>query len=86
MKFGEVVGGQKVGKTQSNQQKTYSELFAEYMRQLQIKGRAEQTLKSYSYHSKYFIEFLGSDVYCKDITSKTLEDYILYLQDAKHIE
>lgn len=50
---------------------------------MKIKGRAEQTIKSYHYHNKYFMKFLEKDVYCDEITLGTLEDYILYIKEKK---
>lgn len=85
MKRGEVVGTRQFGKKLNNQRKKYSELYNEFIQQLKIKGRAEQTLTSYHYHNKYFMEFLGKDVYCNEITLSTLEDYILYIKEVKKI-
>lgn len=85
MRKGEIVGKQKVGKVTMGTRKTYSELFGEFINQLKIKGRAEQTLTSYKYHNKYFLDFLGEDIYCDNITLGIIEDYIVYIKEKKNI-
>lgn len=85
MKRGEVVGKQKFNNLNKVSKKTYSEVMKEYLNQLKIKGRSIYTIRSCKYHSRYFLEFLGKDVYCYNITEKTLEDYIVYLQDIRKI-
>ncbi len=67
--------------------KSYDELFAEFINSLRIKGRAEQTIKSYYHHNNYFKRFLKEKnlKYCNEISGKTLEEYILYLREEKHM-
>ncbi|MBC2579955.1 site-specific integrase [Clostridium sp. DJ247] len=84
MKRGEVKGTQLFKQKQENK-KTYKELLEEFILSLKVKGRSEYTLRSYKYHSKYFAQFLGEDTLCNTINLKTLEDYILYIQDVKKI-
>ncbi len=85
MKRGEIVGNRKVGNSIVKGRVTYKKLFEEFYNSLQIRGRAEQTLISYKYHSKYFVEFIGEEVYCDEITVETLENYILYIKNTKKI-
>lgn len=85
MKRGEIVGKQKFNNLNKVIQKTYSQLENEYLNQLIIKGRSEYTIRSCKYHSKYFLEYLGRDINCTEITQKTLEDYILYIREKKGI-
>jgi integrase/recombinase XerD len=85
LKKGEIVGKRQFGKNTAKVQKTYSQLFEEFMNQLKIKGRAEQTLKSYKHHSKYFMDFLKKDINCDEITLSTLNDYIIYIKEVKNI-
>lgn len=85
MKRGEVVGSRQFGKKLNNKRKKYSEVYKQFVQQLKIKGRAEQTIRSYHYHNKYFMQFLGGDIYCDEITESTLEDYILYIKEKKGI-
>lgn len=86
MKRGEVVGKRQFGRNLTNERKKYTELFTEFINQLKIKGRAEQTIISYHYHNKYFLEFLGEDICCCDIKESTIDDYILYIKNTKHIK
>lgn len=85
MKRGEVVGTRQFGRKLNRERKKYSELYEQFIQQLKIKGRSEQTIQSYYYHNKYFMQFLGGDIYCDEITSSTLETYIRYIQDTKGI-
>ena len=60
--------------------KTYEEAFKEYMITAKVRGLAEDTIKTYYHHHKYFTEFIGKDKNCGDIDVKTMESYVLYLQ------
>lgn len=63
----------------------YEDLFNEYYRCMEIRGRSQETLRTYKYHSKYFGKFLnamyGEKVYCDVICLEMFENYIRYLQD-----
>lgn len=85
MKRGEIVGKRLFTKKSNNERKKYSEVYKQFIQQLKIKGRAEQTIQSYHYHNQYFMKFLGEDVYCDEITLNTLEDYIVYIKEKKGI-
>jgi len=85
VKRGEVIGKQKFSNLNKIIKKTYSELKGEYINQLEIKGRSEYTIRSCKYHSKYFLDFLGKDIDCNEITEQTLEDYIIYIKTVKGI-
>jgi len=85
VKKGEIVGSRKLGKNFTKERKLYSELSQEFLNILKIRGRSQQTITSYTYHNKYFMEFLG-DKYCEDITLDTLDDYILYMRGVKEIK
>lgn len=85
MKKGEVVGNRQFGKKLNNERKKYSEIYEEFIIHLKIKGRSEYTIRSYHFHHKYFMEFLGGDIYSNNITLSTLEDYILYIREKKGI-
>lgn len=84
MRKGEVKGSRLSFNTGTTK-KTYEELFREFIKYIKIRGRADQTIQSYRYHSKYFTEFLGKDIYCSEISGKTLDEYIVYLREVKHI-
>jgi len=85
VKRGEVVGTRQFGKKSNKERKKYSEVYQQFIQQLKIKGRSEQTFQSYHYHNKYFMEFLGEDIFCDEITLSTLETYILYIKEKKGI-
>lgn len=81
---GSVKGTRRFGQT--NKPKIlYDDLFNEYYRNMEIRGRSQETLRTYKYHSKYFGEFLnamyGEKVYCDVIGLEVFENYIRYLQD-----
>lgn len=84
MRRGDIKGTQQFKKN-SSESKTFQQLFDEFYLSLQVRGRAEDTLRSYKYHVKYFMDFLGKETYCQDITLKTLEDYVLHIQNVKKI-
>lgn len=68
----------------------YSELFQQYKRSCEIKGRSVNTIKTYQFHHNYFMEFLShyfehQKVYCSDINLKVLEEYIYYIKTVKEI-
>jgi integrase/recombinase XerD len=60
--------------------KTYEEAFEEYILSAKIKGRSEETIRTYKHHSNYFIQFIGDNTNCSEITLDTLESYILFLK------
>ncbi|MBW9155463.1 phage integrase SAM-like domain-containing protein [Clostridium sp. FP2] len=82
MKYGEVKGTQ-LFKQRQECKKTYKELFEELVLSAKIKGRSKYTLKSYHYHNKYFMQFIGENTLCNIINQQTLENYILYMRDGK---
>lgn len=65
--------------------KTYEEAFEEYILSAKVKGRSEETIRTYKHHSNYFIQFIGANTDCRKITLDTLEAYILYLK-SKNIK
>lgn len=65
--------------------KTFNQLVDEFLKVVKVLGRSEFTIKSYSYHAKYFIQFIGDDFLCKNINKELFEDYIRYMQKEKHI-
>lgn len=83
------IKGTRVFKKNTRKKILYDDLFKEFYRSMEIKGRAEDTLKTYKHHNKYFTEFLkinyGDNVCCDVISLETFEDYIRYLK-AKGID
>ncbi|MCB2312284.1 tyrosine-type recombinase/integrase [Clostridium tagluense] len=61
--------------------KTYQESFEEYIDTAKIRGLSEDTIRTYYHHHKYFTEFIGKNKNCGDLDVKTVESYILYLQE-----
>ena len=68
-----------------SQNKTFKELAEEFIRQAEIRNLSEWTIKSYKYHTQYFIEFAGNEMMCKDIGLDLLESYILFMKNDKQI-
>ncbi|GEM_PF-1847869 len=68
-----------------NQNKTFKELGEEFLRNSEVRGLSEWTIKSYRYQIGYFLKFAGNELKCKDIVLDLLEDYILYMKEQKGI-
>ena len=62
-------------------EKVYQELFEDYIASIKIQGMAEETIRTYYYHHKYFMKFIGYDIKCKDIDVKLLNNYKMMLLD-----
>jgi integrase/recombinase XerD len=74
--------GQQLFKNESQIiKKTYQQAFEEYVATAKIRGLAEDTIKTYYHHHKYFCEFLGKNKNCSSLDVKTVESYILSLQE-----
>lgn len=84
------IKGSRDFKIKVKERKLYSKLFQEFYRSMEIKGRSEETLKTYIYHNRYFTKFLklnyGDEVFCNEINLETFEDYVRYLQHDKGIK
>ena len=65
--------------------KTFEELGEEFIRHSEVKGLSEWTIKSYKHHTKYFMEFIGEGIMCKDVNLSLIEEYILFLRQNKCI-
>lgn len=74
--------GQQLFKNESQIiKKTYQEAFEEYITTAKVRGLAEDTIRTYYHHHKYFTEFLGSNKNCSGLDYKTIESYVSYLQE-----
>ena len=67
----------------------YEQLFEEFIRASEIKGRAEETLRTYRNHHKYFMEFLKHHTRSRKpmadvITPELIDNYIEYLEKVKN--
>jgi len=79
------IKGSPLFKGKTRERKLYSELFKEFYLNIKIRGRAEDTLRTYKYHYGYFVKFVGENIYCDEIKLETFENYIIYLQDIRKI-
>ena len=68
---------------QSSSDMLFQALCDEFIRSAQIRGLSEWTIKSYRHHTRYFIEFAGFELKCKDVRRELIDDYILYMMDVK---
>lgn len=74
----------KTGRIQAAQstKMKWSELSDEFIKSAQIRGLAEQTIRTYEHNREYFLRFAG-DVPCSEINSDLLEGYLEYMRDEK---
>ncbi len=82
--------GKRLFKQKNNKSLLYETLFEQFYNSAVIKGRAEDTLKTYKHHNKYFIDFLcyktgTNKPTCEIITIDTIEEYIKYLKEIKGV-
>ncbi|SFN72053.1 tyrosine-type recombinase/integrase [Proteiniclasticum ruminis] len=81
MKKGVSKGNQLFKSTNQMPNKSFDEAHEEYINNLKIIGRSEETIRTYNHHKKYFLNFLGGNVKCSEINEETLNKYILYLHN-----
>lgn len=77
MKRGKIVGSRQFGKKLNKEIKKCSEVYEQFIQKVKIKGRSEQTIQSYHYDNKYFIKFLGEDVFAISLLDAYDSCYIL---------
>lgn len=70
-------------KTENN--KTLAEGYSEFMRFCKVKNLSEATLVFYESDYNYFIKFVPEKNFLIDITTTTVEEYILYLKENTYI-
>ena len=58
----------------------FQEAAEEFIRVKEATGRAEQTIKSYRYALRYFLDFAGQDVRCSAITLELLTAYLDHMR------
>ena len=58
----------------------FAEAAEEFCKVKETEGRAEQTIKTYRYHIRYFLDFAGDGVRCSEITRETLTAYLEHLR------
>lgn len=59
----------------------FSEAAEEFCKVKEAMGRAEQTIKSYRYALRYFLEFAGSTVKCSEVTLELLTAYLDHMRE-----
>jgi integrase/recombinase XerD len=72
---------EKIKMTTKNSNPTVEEAFELFIRKCKIKNLTEQSIKSYREKMVHFFNFKSKDSLVADITSDTIDDYILYLQE-----
>src|SRR5665647_1044547 len=82
MKRGDIKAERVIG-SKPSQNKTFKELAEEFIRQGEIRGLSEWTMKSYRHQIGYFLEFTGGELMCKDIGYEMIENYIVYMKEQK---
>ncbi|HZK60735.1 MAG TPA: tyrosine-type recombinase/integrase [Anaerovoracaceae bacterium] len=82
MKRGDIKHG-RVTASKPIQNKTFKELGEEFLRNAEVRGLSEWTIKSYRYQIGYFLEFAGGELMCKDIGYEMIEKYIIYMKKQK---
>lgn len=75
----------KVQSTYAMSNISYQSLFELYSRECKIKGLSDTIISGYTYATRYFLDFAGYDVMCKDITQDLINEYYLHLQQAPSI-
>lgn len=59
----------------------FAEAAEEFCKIKEATGRSEQTIKSYRYALRYFLDFAGQDVRCSAITLELLTDYLDHMRE-----
>lgn len=80
MKKGITKGAQQFKSEQRRTDKTFDEAYLEFLHSLKVKGRAEETIRTYENHKKYFTRFIGTNSMCNEINEETINLYIEYLR------
>lgn len=82
MKRGDIKTSRVIGNNLTSN-KLFSELVEEFIRSAEIGGLAEWTIKSYKYHTGYFMDFTGRELMCKDVGIEIVENYIDHMMKEK---
>lgn len=80
MKKGITKGAQQFRSEQRRTDKTFDEAYLEYMQTLKIKGRAEETIRTYENHKKYFTRFIGNNIMSDENNEELINSYIEHLR------
>lgn len=61
--------------------KSYQELFKDYMKVCKIRNLSPVTIRTYYNHHKYFINFVGKELMCSEINQGVIDELKVYLMD-----
>ena len=67
------------------QDRPFKDAAEEFFRLKEATGRSFQTIKTYRYQLRYFLEFAGEGVMCSEMTLEMLTDYLEHLRTVKGI-
>lgn len=71
--------------TKADNKKTFHDAFTEFILYSRAKNLSNATLDFYEESYKQFVEFIGEGKCCRDITAKTIDEYILKLKNSENI-
>lgn len=60
---------------------SYCSLFDLYVRECRIKNLSDTTIQGYIYATRYFLDFVGNDLMCDNVTQDLINEYYLNLQE-----
>jgi len=67
----------------SGQEKKVTEAYKQFIRSKVAMNCSDDTILNYNNSCKWFLEFIGEDALCEDITEDTWIDYLVYLRETK---
>lgn len=70
----------KMKMTKQNTKKKLNDAFKEFILYCRVKNLKSRTTDYYEETYQQFIEFFGKDRYCREINSKIIDNYILYMK------
>jgi len=86
MKRGDVKHGRVIAnQSDADKAKTFKQLCEVFIKNAEVRGLSEWTIKTYKYQIRYFVNYAGESLLCKDITLELLEGYLSYLRETKQI-
>jgi len=64
-------------------EKTVREAYDLFIRSRLVMNVSDDTIRFYNVSCKWFLEYVGDDELCKNITSNTITDYMFHLKETK---
>lgn len=80
MRKGSKQGPRIDGQAGKPQDRPFLEVAEEFFRLKEATGRSEQTMKTYRYQLRYFLEYAGNGIMCSELTLEKLTDYLDFLR------